>query len=343
MDQYFEAQVPPGLEEWSAREMASLLGAAYLAGASYPGAVQFAYHGDQRRLLQLRSVIAVYWVARYAIPRPRAFLGEANFRALLDQIHAATQHAAAGNLRTLKIGAAGADSAVFRRLESDLARTLGLIPERDSGDLLIRFRRPLDGSDGWEALVRLTRRPLSTRDWRVCDLRGALSGPVGYIMTGLTKPASTDQYLNLFCGSGTLLIERAAHGPAGRMIGVDISRRALECARRNLTAAGIAERVMLSGGEASRLPLAAGSVNVITADLPFGAAVGSHSLNAQLYPIALQEMARVAAPRSRAIILTHEIRLIERVLEQSSLWQLERFLPIVLRGLHPRLYLLRRK
>ncbi len=102
-----------------------------------------------------------------------------------------------------------------------LAAETGLTDVADEGDLLIRLRRPLDGAEGWDVLIRLSPRPLSVRPWRACNLPGALNATVAHVMAGLTLPDSDDVVLNIACGSATLLIERLIEGPARIAMGCD--------------------------------------------------------------------------------------------------------------------------
>src|SRR5690606_32638455 len=142
--------------------------------------------------------------------------------------------------RTFRIAAAGADSPVFRRLSEELARATALRHDPQDGELLLRFRR---GGPGWEALLRLTPRPLSARSWRVCNMAGGANATVAAAMADLAGTGGS--YLNLMCGSGTLLVERALAGPGGPCVGVDVSSEAVECARRNLAAAGVEAELLV--------------------------------------------------------------------------------------------------
>ena len=63
-----------------------------------------------------------------------------------------------------------------------------------------------------------------------CDLRGALNASVAYVMATLAEPHRTERFVNLLCGSATLLIERLSLGPARLALGVDSSEPALACA-----------------------------------------------------------------------------------------------------------------
>ncbi|MGE3913894.1 MAG: methyltransferase domain-containing protein, partial [Chloroflexota bacterium] len=223
-----------------------------------------------------------------------------------------------------------------------LRQETGLVPAEDAGDLLLRFRPGRDGL--FELLARISPRPLAARSWRVCNRPGALNGAVASIMAGLTRPSRRDTYLNLACGSGTLLIERALLGPAGRLIGCDLDPEALACAAQNVEAAGL-EETELVDWDATSLPLPDGSVDALTVDLPFGQLVGSHTANEDLYPRLLAEAARVARQGARLAAITQQVNLFERSVIARH-WITEQVLRPTLATsggpIKPGIYLLRR-
>jgi tRNA G10 N-methylase Trm11 len=95
--------------------------------------------------------------------------------------------------------------------------------------------------------------------------------------------------------------------------------------------------------DATKLPLADSSATVICADLPFGQLVGSHRENEVLYPRLFAEATRIAVPGARLVLLTHEVRLLERIARQhASAWREEEELPVRTGGMTPRVYLFRR-
>jgi 23S rRNA G2445 N2-methylase RlmL len=156
--------------------------------------------------------------------------------------------------------------------------------------------------------------------------------------------------VNLACGSGTLLIERLALGPARRAIGCDLDARALACARENLAASGLADAVSLALCDAGRAPLPSGCATTVCVDLPFGMLLGSHQANEQLYPRLLAEAGRLAAARGMLAAITQEGRLFERVAAaQEDCWSLLRTVPIKLPAntrdgySRPRIYVLQRR
>jgi tRNA (guanine6-N2)-methyltransferase len=166
----------------------------------------------------------------------------------------------------------------------------------------------------------------------------------------LVSPAPEDRVLNLACGSGTLLIERLALGPAAAAAGCDVDPEALSCATGNLLASGHAPHVTLVRCDAGRVPFPDRWATTVCVDLPFGMLVGSHARNERLYPRLMAEAARVIETGGELVAITQEVRLFERVVEaQAGQWeslQVVRLkLPADTRSgyIRPRIYLLRRR
>jgi len=306
----------------------------------------FLWSGDPRRLLQLRRAVAVHQVQRFDIPRPKALLGHQNFQLLIQAIDQILALHPPGSFHTFYLSAAGSDSAVFSRLKAEIQAHTGLTCMEEIGDLLLAVRR---ATSGWEVVVRLSPRPLSARAWRVCDMPGALNAAIASTMMSLTRPAPADRLVNLACGSGTLLIERLALGPARAAVGCDVDAQALICARANLEAAGSAA-VQLVRCDAGRVPLPDGWATTACADLPFGMLLGSHETNERLYPRVLSEAARLVRPDGWLVAITQEVRLFERVAAaQANRWVVTQVVSLKLPAstragyIRPRIYWLRRQ
>lgn len=327
----------PGLEPFAAAELGALGGVSAVRQES--GALSFRFVGDAAHLAGLRTVVAVYRLLHFAVPRPKALLGHEHLTRLTGAL-SEVQHG--GTFEGFRLSAAGGESAVFSRLSEVLAAQTGLTRHAE-GELLVRVRR---APNGWEVLLRLTPRPLSARAWRVCNLGGGLNATVAAAMLELAAPGPHARLFNPMCGSGTLLIEAgermrwAGRRPApGQLRGCDLSPAALSCSAQNVTAAGLTH-VDLFRGDATHTGLEAGSVDVIVADPPWGDALGSHTANAVLYPSLLLEAARIAAPGGRLLLLSHELRLLERVLRAQRAWKVAKQLQVFHGGHHPRIYLL---
>ncbi len=341
-----EADVADGLEELARVEMIQRFGSAVRAERTRPtGVVAFDYTGELRALLSLKLPLSVALVEHFAVPRPRGLLGDQHLRTILAQIASVRALAQPDAFATLYLSAAGSESSVMARIKDELAQRTGLVPvppTAHEGDLLLRLRRSHRDPDGWEALVRLTPRPLSARAWRVSNREGSLNATVARAMVVLAAPTATERALNLGCGSGTLLVEHADYLSDNVIAGCDTDPAALDSAHANAFASGYSDRIDLYDWDARTLPIPDASVGVLYADLPFGHLIGSHESNVTLYPAILREAARVAEPGARFALITHEIRLLDSILRDSPAWSTERIMRVSLGGLHPRIFLLRR-
>lgn len=353
-----EADVPSGLETIALRELRKKLGGrmdliSTAEQLNDSGSIQFTYSGNLQALFQLQTVLTVYVVHRFDVARPSGLLAHESFTKLVRQLTQIVQQWPRGAFQSLGISAAGSDSDIMIRLRDELAAALSLEPKSHEMDMLVRIRRataqllpevePIQRPRGWDVLMRLSPRPLSVRFWRVQNMDGALNAAVAHAMVMLTRPKPDDVFLNLMCGSGTLLIERLAFGDARRVIGCDISVDAREAATKNLGAAGVKPVVELKEWDARDLHLPDDRVDAVVADLPFGFAIGTHDENVDVYPAVLAEAGRVAKPGARFVAITHEIKLLEQLANESDAWDLEEVIRINLRGLHPRIFVMKRK
>jgi tRNA (guanine6-N2)-methyltransferase len=294
--------------------------------------LRFTYADNVKKLFSLYRAVALYGILFFPIPRPKALLGDEHLRRLIQGIETVLALHPNNTFMSFRFSAAGSDSSVFQKLAETLSRRLQLPYDAKEGNLLLTIR---PSEKGWEVAIRLTPRPLSARSWRVCNLEGGLNATLAVVMNDLAEVKPSDRYLNAMCGSGTLLIEI---GKAAKLVGVDINKKALACAKQNINASGV-NGVELLGADATQLPVAENSFDAVTADVPWGDAVGTHEGNAKLYPAFLQEMARVTTPSARLVVLTHELKLFEKVLANST-WQIKSKHRVFHGGHYPNIYLL---
>jgi tRNA (guanine6-N2)-methyltransferase len=330
-------EVTEGLEFVTAGEL-QRIGAQVIA--QKPGEIDFSYSGDPANLLRLKTVQSVSLVQLFDVPRPRALLSNEFLPRIMQQIETVRRLSARDAYKTFLVAAAGSETAVMQRIKEAITAQTGLKLADDKGDLWVRIRPGRAG--GWETIIRIAPRPLVTRPWRVCNLEGALNAATAHALILLTQPQPRDVFVNLGCGSGTLLIERLAYGSCRLALGIDRNAEHLHCARANVEASGYADKISLQRADMIRLPLLAASVDVLCADLPFGQLSGTHRENEWLYPVMLGEAARVARPGARFVLITHEVKLMENTLRQNAGWSLEQTIRVNLRGLHPRVYVLQR-
>jgi tRNA (guanine6-N2)-methyltransferase len=307
-----------------------------------PETIFLRYHGDIHELLRLRTIVAVYLVQHFPVPRPRALLGQQHFQALLQQIETVRRLYPAHIFTSFRVSAAGEDSSTFARIKAEISQATGLTFDPGEGEMFLRIRPSSLEASGWELLTRISPRPLSVRPWRVHNMEGALNATIAAVMIEMTSPRPNDRFLNLMGGSGTLLIERLLRCPASAAIGCDIDAASLASAKENLRASKLTGPVELLEMDATALQFPASAFNAICADLPWGQLVGSHWHNVDLYPQVLAEAARVTTLRTRLALLTHEIKLFESILQNCTEWILQDVVKIFQGGLHPRIYLFQR-
>lgn len=339
MSHRIEIIVPAGLEAL-ARAEAQRIAGIRLDPPGESGVISATMRGPLPALFDVRCATSVFLVRSFAIPRPRALLGDEHFRAVTAMIDTVRRLHPTNTFQTLFLSAAGTEQCAAA-LQTRAQRAAGPCSWRRrwrSGAALAP--QPRSGRLGCAGALDAT--PVGDRPWRVCNREGALNGPVAHAMALLSKPRASDRVLNVACGSGTLLIERLLIGPAAQAIGCDTDPEALACAYRNLAAAGLSHKVALHDWDAQQLPLPPASVDVVLADLPFGHLVGSHASNVTLYPALLREAARVTRLNGCAVIISHEVRLMERTLAELPEWRLEQHLRVDLGGLYPRIFVLRR-
>lgn len=335
----YEAEVHQGIEDIAADEIRERLLVAKDQLKVSAGRIQLEYSGPVERFLSLKTVIAVYSVLNFEIPRPKALLGHAHWKRFEGQIAAVFELSPHHTWTTSHLSAAGADSVVLQRLRQEIAVRFQLQDHPNEGDLWIRLRH--DGPY-WQTLVRLSPRPLVTRAWRVAHLQGALNASVAHAMLRMLNLQPQDYLLNLCAGSGTFLIERSLYQAQGSALGIDWSLESMRAAQANLKAWGDDSHLKYTLADVCRLPLPDNSFSLLCADLPFGQRMGSSPENKSLYPQLLNEAARVAQPGARFVVLTHAVRLMQDCLDHQKDWRCTQQQMIVLRGLHPRIYLLQR-
>jgi 23S rRNA G2445 N2-methylase RlmL len=143
-----------------------------------------------------------------------------------------------------------------------------------------------------------------------------------------------------FCGAGTLLVEAAALDRRLRLVGSDISAKALAAAGVNRAA--LFPGAALLRADATAMPLRTESVDRVVSNIPFGKRVGSHGSNIGLYPAFLGELGRVLRLDGRAVVLTDDKNLFRASVEGTRGLRLLREVKLSTGGLHPSAFILER-
>ncbi|MFN5367600.1 MAG: methyltransferase domain-containing protein [Roseiflexaceae bacterium] len=278
---------------------------------------------------RLRCAQSAFVLLSFAVPRPKALLGQQYWDEILSVARDIMRR---DTFTTIELDAAGADSTVMQRIIHGLADTLQLQVVPQEGELQVRIR---PGAAGWDVLLRMTPRPLGTRAWRVCNYPGAVNAVVAASMVRLAGIYADDRICNMVCGSATLLIERLLDGQAATVFGCDNHAPALACAHQNVAAARLSNAVQLYDWDATHMPVADASIDLILADLPFGQLVGTHTINQVLYPALMREAQRIMSARGRMVLISHEIRLLEQSLAQCPGLQVRERMQVHVGGMAP--------
>ena len=327
----YEIEVLPGLEEFAMAEVERLPTATAIRRLPKEGRIACEYFDLLETLNELRSVVAVHAVERFDIANPRALLDDGNMARVIRTAMRIVAAHPANTFQSFGISAAGSDSPLFQILKREIGARLRLTNVTGPSDLLLAIRRSVGGTSGWEVLIRTSPRPLSTRQWRVADMPGALNATIAHVMVTLAGPRPDEVFVNLACGSCTLVVERLDLGPARMVIAADLDANALACAKDNLEASGHTREVRLLERDARDLAFSSGAVDTVVADLPYAMLVGKYDDNQNLYPAILMEAARLSAPNGHCLIVTTQHKLMRRILEQSAdVWRVERTVPIKL-------------
>lgn len=302
------------------------------------GLVEFACRSDTETVVSAggfddvlgsRTVVAAYESLVFDVARPRTLLSPEHVARIATHVRRLP-----AKFTSFRLSAAGADSPELMRLRDAVADATGLVDDADDGELLIRLRKAEGG--GWEVLLRLTPRPLSTRTWRTERYEGGLNATIAAAIVQATDPSPEDRFVDLMCGSGTLLIERLAY-PASRIVGYDVSADAIAVTKTHLRNAAIrGARVELVNAD---VRAATGEYDVAVVNLPWGTSVGSHDENPSLYRDVLTTAATLAP---RLYVLTHEIKVFEATLAEQSTWSLVDEHRFFQKGHWPRLFVLHR-
>ena len=340
----FEAEVLPGLEKIAAAELIEKLTERFsLLEQINKGELPFKYKGPHAKLTTLRTVVSIYRVEQFPVPRPRALLGQEHLTRLVKAIREVLNWSASGSFHSFRLSAAGRDSAVFSRISHEIEDKCQLKYNPDEGELLIRIRKAKQAAAGWEVLLRLTPRPLSTRSYRHSNLPYSLNASIAAALVRLSQPSHKDRFLNLMCGSSTIAIERALFGPAASIVAIDLDRDALASSSVNIASAGLTGQIGLMQSDSRTLPIENAAFDVICSDLPWGERCGREAEQDTLYQSFLSETARIAAPQALLIALTQRDAAFERAQRQAvgKRWKLEHSFTVFQGGFNPRVFLLR--
>ncbi|WP_274362792.1 methyltransferase domain-containing protein [Paenibacillus thermotolerans] len=165
--------------------------------------------------------------------------------------------------------------------------------------------------------------------------QAALRPSVAHALVWHSQPMPDDMFVDPFCGSGTIVAERAAY-PFGHIVGGDISAEAAEAATQN---APKLDRLIVRQWDARELPLDASSVDAVVSNLPFGEQILQADEIYDLYLKLMKQFKRVMKPGSRAVLMTDKTHELRRAADKFGIEHYVDF-EVSLKGLHPNIFTL---
>ena len=174
--------------------------------------------------------------------------------------------------------------------------------------------------------LRLTGGAFRQRGGRREERPGALRPSVAaamVLLAGTADEAAT--FLDPCCGSGTILAEGLAAGWRD-VRGCDIDPQAVRIARRNVPSANVTR------GDARRIPLPAGGVGALVANLPFGVRYDIPGDAREWLRSLLAETTRVVRPGGAVVLLTAAGGAARVVIERCAALAVDRRVPVQLLG-----------
>lgn len=260
------------------------------------------------KVKKLRSVSRAYLVLQSDIYHP-AYIS--NHKSILGNlIDIIIRY---DNFKTFKISCAGSDSPEVRSIAKYIQDTYK-VEESDEADLKIYIIKP---EDTWEIGIQITPRPLSVRDYKVVNMSGAMDPTIAYAVNSFCNLDSAHSYLNIFSGSGTLLIEAAQCYPnLENLVGFDNNKKHLSLSIKNIKKAKLIKRVQVKEADIFDKPNF-GTFDAIVSDLPFGMSISKNEDLEKLYIAFLQYCEEALNTSGRLAIYTSEHELIESILPNS--------------------------
>jgi 23S rRNA G2445 N2-methylase RlmL len=342
------AQTQPGFEAIAATEITARLDGAQISDlrsvADKNGMARFAYAGDPRDLLRLRTVEDIFVVAAethdlapgFAALRQLEHLA-ATAPGIERAIHLVRRvdprRGGEGRIHC-RVIARQVGRAPYRRVDAQIAVERGIAARPDHRWRLVAD----DGIEFWltqwpgEALLmaRLSDERMRHREYKIEHLPASLRPAAAAALAWLTVPRNDDVFLDPMCGAGTILIERALLGRYRALIGGDIDPEAAATARANIGSRY--KPITIHEWDARQLPLDAGSVTALAVNLPFGAQMGSVEENRALYPAFLREAARVLRPGARLVALSGDARTLNDALRRNERLARRATYPVLILG-----------
>jgi tRNA G10 N-methylase Trm11 len=173
-------------------------------------------------------------------------------------------HYSAEKFKTFRLSCAGEQSKEVSEIKKYIKDVYEL-----SENILADLDIYIGKSNVWEVGVRVSKRPLTLRDYKEENIKGGMNASIAYAMNSFCDLLRSRTYLNIFSGSGTLLVEAGIENQKLKLVGFDIDGKTNALAAKNIKNAGLIKNIKLVKADIFQNP-DLGNFDVIASDLPFG-------------------------------------------------------------------------
>jgi tRNA (guanine6-N2)-methyltransferase len=192
------------------------------------------------------------------------------------------------------------DRGVMEAIERRIAEKTRMRPHRAKPDHEFWL---LERSEGYGFFaLRLSHHQAYDKSLQKGELRPELAN----VLCRLSDPAPQELFLDPFCGSGAIAIQRAKFAP-GLIIASDNDERKIAALKERIKELDLRKRIVVRCDDALKLErYEDGSIHKIVTDPPWGHFAKSDLPIEKFYLAMLAEFARILRPGGRLVILTAE-------------------------------------
>lgn len=263
-----------------------------------------------KNILSLKSITSAYIVKQDSRYNP-IYINK--HKSLLGELIEIVLKENPKKIKNFRLRCAGSQSNEIHEIK-DYIKDTYKIKESEESDLEIYINKL---QDIWEISVRLSPRPLSVRDYKEKNIKGGLNPTVAYAMNSFCDLKNIKSYLNIFSGSGTLLIEAGLVNPKIKLIGFDIDNKNNTQAIQNIKKAGLIKNIEVKSKDIFNEP-DLGKFDTITANPPFGMQISKGEDLNKLYQTFVDYGENILNPGGKLIIYTTEFNILENILKKSK-------------------------
>jgi tRNA (guanine6-N2)-methyltransferase len=227
------------------------------------------------------------------------------------------------------------DQKVMRLLESRITEKTGLRPGRSKPDFEFWLAQRTEGYGFFS--FRISRHKAYDKILQKGELRPELAN----ILCRLSDPSPNELFLDPFCGSGAIPIQRAKSFPSGLVIASDKDEGRILSLKDRIKALGLQKRVVVRSDDGLKLArYEDNSIHKIVTDPPWGHFAGTDMPIEEFYRGMVSAFVRVLRPDGKLVILTAEAQAMDAAIEPCKQLTISRKLNILLSGKKASIYVL---